>query len=69
MLYALRHMMATLVLRETKDLKLGATQLGHSNEILVLRSTAICCGAWTGRSVAGKNCRQAQTPIANQPKI
>jgi len=68
-LYALRHTMATLVLRETKDLKLGATQLGHSNEILVVRSTAICCGAWTGRSVAVKNCRQAQTLLADQPKV
>jgi hypothetical protein len=35
-LYALRHTMATLVLHETKDLKLVATRLGHSNEMLVL---------------------------------
>ena len=37
-LYALRHSMATLVLHETKDLKLVATRLGHSNEMLVLRT-------------------------------
>ena len=37
-LYALRHTMATLVLHETKDLKLVATRLGHSNEMLVLRT-------------------------------
>lgn len=37
-LYALRHTMATLVLHETKDLKLVATRLGHSNELLVLRT-------------------------------
>jgi len=35
-LYALRHTMATLVLHEMKDLKLVATRLGHSNEMLVL---------------------------------
>jgi integrase len=37
-LYALRHTMATLVLHETKDLKLVAARLGHSNEMLVLRT-------------------------------
>lgn len=37
-LYALRHTMATLVLHETKNLKLVATRLGHSNEMLVLRT-------------------------------
>lgn len=37
-LYALRHTMATLVPHETKDLKLVATRLGHSNEMLVLRT-------------------------------
>jgi len=35
--YDLRHTMATLVLHETKDLKLVATRLGHSNEVMVLR--------------------------------
>jgi hypothetical protein len=30
--------MATLVLHETEDLKLVATRLGHSNEMLVLRT-------------------------------
>jgi integrase len=37
-LYALRHTMATPVLHETKDLKLVATRLGHSNEMLMLRT-------------------------------
>jgi integrase len=37
-LYALRHTMATLVLHETKDIKLVATRLGHANEMLVLRT-------------------------------
>ncbi len=36
-LYALRHTSATLVLDETHDLKLVATRLGHSNEVMVLR--------------------------------
>jgi integrase len=36
-LYALRHTSATLVLAETHDLKLVATRLGHSNEVMVLR--------------------------------
>lgn len=36
-LYALRHTMATLVLHDTKDLKLVATRLGHRDETLVLR--------------------------------
>ncbi|MDQ6772539.1 MAG: tyrosine-type recombinase/integrase, partial [Candidatus Dormibacteraeota bacterium] len=36
-LYGLRHTMATLVLSETKDLKLVAARLGHANEYLVLR--------------------------------
>ena len=37
-LYALRHTMATLVLHETKDLKLVAARLGHTSELLVLRT-------------------------------
>ncbi|MGH7867237.1 MAG: site-specific integrase, partial [Candidatus Dormibacteraceae bacterium] len=37
-LYALRHTMATLVLHETKDVKLVATRLGHANETMVLRT-------------------------------
>jgi integrase len=37
-LYALRHTMATLVLAETKDLKLVATRLGHTSELLVLKT-------------------------------
>jgi integrase len=37
-LYALRHTMATLVLHETKDRKLVAPRLGHSNKMLVLRT-------------------------------
>jgi integrase len=36
-LYALRHTSATLVLAGTHDLKLEATRLGHSNEVMVLR--------------------------------
>lgn len=36
-LYTLRHTSATLVLDETHDLKLVATRLGHSNEVMVLR--------------------------------
>jgi single stranded DNA-binding protein len=36
-LYALRHTMATLVLHDTKDLKLVATRLGHRDETLLLR--------------------------------
>ena len=36
-LYDLRHTMATLVLAETKNLKLVAARLGHANEMLVLR--------------------------------
>jgi hypothetical protein len=36
-LYSLRHTMATLVLHETKDIKLVAARLGHANEYLVLR--------------------------------
>jgi integrase len=36
-LYDLRHTMATLVLAETKNLKLVAARLGHANETLVLR--------------------------------
>ncbi len=35
---ALRHTMATLVLHETKDLKLVATRLAQSNEMHVLRT-------------------------------
>jgi integrase len=37
-LYALRHTMATLVLAETKDLKLVASRLGHTSELLVLKT-------------------------------
>jgi integrase len=37
-LYALRHTMASLVLHETKNVKLVATRLGHANETLVLRT-------------------------------
>jgi len=37
-LYALRHTMATLVLHETKDLKLVAARLGHADETLALRT-------------------------------
>jgi integrase len=36
-LYDLRHTMATLVLHDTKDIKLVAARLGHANEYLVLR--------------------------------
>lgn len=36
-LYDLRHTMATLILNDTKDIKLVASRLGHSNEYLVLR--------------------------------
>ena len=39
-LYALRHTMATLVLHETKDIKLVATRLGHATETLLLRRYA-----------------------------
>ncbi len=35
---ALRHTMATLVLHETKDLKLVAARLGHADETLALRT-------------------------------
>jgi integrase len=48
-LHALRHTMATLALHETKDLKLVATRLGHSNEMLCCERTGIFCQAWTGR--------------------
>jgi len=37
-LYALRHTMATLVLHETKDVKLVAARLGHADETLALRT-------------------------------
>jgi integrase len=37
-LYALRHTMATLLLHETKDLKLVAARLGHADETLALRT-------------------------------
>ena len=37
-LYALRHTSASIVLHETKDLKLVAARLGHVNETLVLRT-------------------------------
>jgi integrase len=37
-LYALRHTMASLVLHETKDLKLVAARLGHASELLVLKT-------------------------------
>jgi integrase len=37
-LYALRHTMASLVLHETKDLKLVASRLGHASELLVLKT-------------------------------
>ncbi len=36
-LYALRHTSATIMLADSKDLKLVATRLGHSNETMVLR--------------------------------
>lgn len=36
-LYALRHTSATITLADSKDLKLVATRLGHSNENMVLR--------------------------------
>lgn len=37
MLYALRHTSATITLADSKDLKLVASRLGHSNENMVLR--------------------------------
>jgi integrase len=37
-LYALRHTSATLTLAATKDLKLVAARLGHTSELLVLRT-------------------------------
>jgi integrase len=37
-LYALRHTMATLVLRETRDLRLVAARLGHADETLAPRT-------------------------------
>jgi integrase len=37
-LYALRHTSATLMLSDTKDLKLVASRLGHANEVMVLRT-------------------------------
>ncbi len=37
-LYALRHTMASVVLHETKDLKLVAARLGHASELLVLKT-------------------------------
>ena len=36
-LYDLRHTMATLILNDTKDIKLVASRLGHANGYLVLR--------------------------------
>ena len=36
-LYALRHTSATITLADSKDLKLVANRLGHSNENMVLR--------------------------------
>lgn len=36
-LYALRHTSATITLADSKDLKLVASRLGHSNENMVLR--------------------------------
>lgn len=36
--HGLWHTMATLVLRETKDVKLVATRLAHANEYLVART-------------------------------
>lgn len=48
--YALRHTMATLVLHETKDLKLVATRLGYSKtKCSCCGRTATCCQAWTAR--------------------
>lgn len=35
--YALRHTSATLTLKDTKDIKLVARRLGHTNETMVLR--------------------------------
>lgn len=37
-LYALRHTSATIALAKTKDLKLVASRLGHTSELLVLRT-------------------------------
>jgi integrase len=37
-LYSLRHAMATLVLADSKDLKLVASRLGHTSEHLVLNT-------------------------------
>ena len=37
-LHALRHTMATLLLHETRDLKLVAARLGHADETLVPRT-------------------------------
>lgn len=37
-LYSLRHTMATLVLADSKDLKLVASRLGHTSEHLVLKT-------------------------------